>query len=133
MTGPAPFERLIYPVPDNESLGVHYTRDLGGGFRFGPDLQYVNPPHIDYTQPEDKTEAFAQSVRRWWPALPHGVLHADGCGIRPRISHDPNRQSDFVFSGPKDHGLAGLVQLFGIESPGLTSSPGNCRRGVQSV
>ncbi len=122
MTGPAPFQHLIYPVPADESLGVHYTRDLGGGFRFGPDLKYLEPPIVDYSQDSDQAEAFEASVRRWWPALPKGALHPDGCGIRPRISRDPNRQSDFVFLGPTDHGHAGLVHLFGMESPGVTSA-----------
>lgn len=122
MTGPAPFARLIYPFPDDESLGVHYTRDLGGGFRFGPDLQYLDALEIDYSQSEGKIQAFEGSVRRWWPDMPRGSMCPDGCGIRPRVSRDAARQSDFVFSGPADHGIAGLVHLFGIESPGLTSS-----------
>jgi L-2-hydroxyglutarate oxidase LhgO len=122
MTGAAPFQHLIYPVPDDESLGVHYTRDLGGGFRFGPDLQYLDPAEVNYTQSSDQAEAFEQSVRRWWPDVPSGAMQPDGCGIRPRVSRDPSRQSDFVFSGPADHGVTGLVQLFGMESPGLTSA-----------
>lgn len=122
MSGAAPFDRLIYPVPDDESLGVHYTRDLGGGFRFGPDLQHLDPPVVDYIQTADQADAFEASVRRWWPDMPQGALQPDGCGIRPRISNDPSRQSDFVFLGPKDHGIAGLVQMFGMESPGLTSA-----------
>lgn len=122
VSGPAPFERLIYPVPDDESLGVHYTRDLGGGFRFGPDLQYLDPPCVDYSLDSKQANAFERNVRRWWPGLPKGAMQPDGCGIRPRTTHDRQLQSDFVFSGPADHGVAGLVQMFGMESPGLTSA-----------
>ena len=122
MTGSAPFERLIYPVPDDESLGVHYTRDMGGGFRFGPDLKYLNPPHVDYSLGVDQSIAFEKSVQRWWPDLPISMMQPDGCGIRPRVLRDPNKQSDFVFLSPQDHGIEGLVQMFGVESPGLTSA-----------
>lgn len=122
MTGPAPFERLIYPVPDDESLGVHYTRDLGGGFRFGPNLQYLDQPRVDYSMDADQANDFENSVRRWWPDLRSSEMQLDGCGIRPRVSRDPHRQSDFVFLGPSDHGIQGLVQMFGMENPGLTSA-----------
>ncbi len=122
MTGTAPFDRLIYPVPDDESLGVHYTRDLGGRFRFGPDLQYMDPPRVDYAQDSQNVAAFENSIRRWWPDMPLNAMQPDGCGIRPRVSRNPRSQSDFYFSGPLNHGINGLVQLFGIESPGLTSA-----------
>ncbi len=122
VSGSAPFERLIYPMPDDESLGVHYTRDLGGGFRFGPDLQYLEPPCVDYSSDSSQANAFENSVRRWWPALPNGAMQPDGCGIRPRTARDGQLQSDFVFSGPGDHGITGLVQMYGVESPGLTSA-----------
>lgn len=124
MSGPAPFNRLIYPVPDDESLGVHYTRDLGGEFRFGPDLQYLDPPVVDYSLTSANVDAFEASVQRWWPDMPKGLMQPDSCGIRPRVSRDPNHQSDFIISGPTDHGTTGLVQLFGMESPGLTSALG---------
>lgn len=122
LSGAAPFERLIYPVPDDESLGVHYTRDLGGGFRFGPDLRYLEPPEIDYTVESEQAGLFEASVRRWWPAVPKGAMKPDGCGIRPRTARNPFNPSDFIISGPNQSGINGLVQLFGIESPGLTSS-----------
>jgi L-2-hydroxyglutarate oxidase LhgO len=122
VAGPTPFQRLIYPVPDDESLGVHYVRDLGGGFRFGPDLQYLVPPAVDYTLVAAQAGAFESSVRRWWPDLPEGSMRPDGCGIRPRTARDGQSHSDYVFSGPADHGIAGLVQMFGVESPGLTSA-----------
>jgi L-2-hydroxyglutarate oxidase LhgO len=122
VTGPPPFQRLIYPVPDDESLGVHYVRDLGGGFRFGPDLQYLDSPVVDYAPDAAQAGAFESSVRRWWPSLPEGAMQPDGCGIRPRTARDGQLHSDYVFSGPSDHGLKGLVQMFGVESPGLTSA-----------
>lgn len=122
VTGATPFQRLIYPVPDDESLGVHYVRDMGGGFRFGPDLQYLDPPRVDYALNDGQAARFENSVRRWWPGLPAGAMQPDSCGIRPRVRRDGAAQSDFVFSGPADHGITGLVQLFGMESPGLTAS-----------
>ncbi|WGI21666.1 NAD(P)/FAD-dependent oxidoreductase [Amylibacter sp. IMCC11727] len=122
MAGRAPFQHLIYPVPDDESLGVHYTRDLGGGFRFGPDLEYLGDSELEYSIDAEKADAFENSVRRWWPDMPQGMFQPDSCGIRPRIMLDGKTQSDFMFSGPKDHGIDGLLQLFGFESPGLTSS-----------
>ncbi|MDR6263678.1 NAD(P)/FAD-dependent oxidoreductase [Roseobacter sp. N2S] len=122
VSGAAPFQRLIYPVPDDESLGVHYVRDTGGGFRFGPDLRYLDPPRVDYSLDDKQAARFEQSVRRWWPDLPAGAMRPDSCGIRPRVLNDGGVQSDFVFSTAADHGIKGLVQLFGMESPGLTAS-----------
>lgn len=133
MTGSAPFQHLIYPVPDDESLGVHYTRDLGGGFRFGPDLEYLGHTELDYSIDGAKAAAFENSVRRWWPDLPQEALQPDSCGIRPRIMLDGKTQSDFMFLGPADHGVNGLVQLFGFESPGLTSSLAIARVVAQLV
>jgi L-2-hydroxyglutarate oxidase LhgO len=95
---------------------------MGGGFRFGPDLKYLNPPHVDYSLGVDQSIAFEKSVQRWWPDLPISMMQPDGCGIRPRVLRDPNKQSDFVFLSPQDHGIEGLVQMFGVESPGLTSA-----------
>jgi L-2-hydroxyglutarate oxidase LhgO len=118
--GKAPFQRLIYPTPHPGSLGLHYRRDLGGQARFGPDLEYIDTP--DYTVHPDRADEFYDHVRRYWPGLPDGALVADYVGIRPKI-HGPNEpQPDFRIDGPEKHGLDGLVALFGIESPGLTSS-----------
>jgi L-2-hydroxyglutarate oxidase LhgO len=118
--GRPPFDRLIYPPPIPGALGVHYRRDLGGQARFGPDLEYVD--HEDYTVDPAREAGFAAYIRRFWPGLPDGALSPDYAGIRPKL-HGPDKpQPDFRIDGPADHGLDGLVALFGIESPGLTSS-----------
>ncbi|HTI66856.1 MAG TPA: NAD(P)/FAD-dependent oxidoreductase [Caulobacteraceae bacterium] len=119
-TGKAPFARLIYPVPHPGSLGLHYRRDLGGQARFGPDLEYVDT--LDYTVHPDRADEFYDHVRRYWPGLPDGALVPDYAGIRPKIHGPDEPQPDFRIDGPETHGLEGLVTLFGIESPGLTSS-----------
>ena len=120
--GKMPFERLIYPVPDDDTLGVHYVRDLGGGFRFGPDLEPLDRAEVDYAPSADRGADFETSVRRWWPDVPTGAMRFDGCGIRPRSYRNGVGMVDFNLSGPRDHGVAGLVNLFGIESPGLTAA-----------
>ncbi|MCP5086341.1 MAG: NAD(P)/FAD-dependent oxidoreductase [Rhodobacteraceae bacterium] len=120
-TGASPFRQLIYPVPDNESLGIHFTRNLGGGFKFGPNLEWLDTQGFDYFVDPAKLPVFEQAVRRYWPGLPEGSLHPESAGIRPKVRGEGDVASDFVFSGPAQHGLPGLVQLFGIESPGLTS------------
>jgi len=118
--GKPPFQRLIYPPPIPGALGVHYRRDLGGQARFGPDLEYVD--HEDYTVDPAREAGFASYIRRFWPGLPEGSLSPDYAGIRPKL-HGPNEpQPDFQLDGPEVHGLDGLMALFGIESPGLTSS-----------
>jgi L-2-hydroxyglutarate oxidase LhgO len=120
LNGKAPFGRLIYPVPVHGSLGLHYRRDLGGQARFGPDLQYVD--EMDYSVDPDRAPAFYASVRRYWPGLPDGALVPDYAGIRPKIHGPGEPQPDFRIDGPEAHGVEGLTALFGIESPGLTSS-----------
>jgi len=117
--GPSPFTRLIYPVPDKYALGIHATLDLSGRCRFGPDSQFVES--IDYSLDDASAEKFYDSIRRYWPELPDGALHADYSGIRPKIAHG-GVAIDFMIQGPEVHGQPGLVNLFGIESPGLTSS-----------
>lgn len=118
--GAAPFSRLIYPPPIPGALGVHYRRDLGGQARFGPDLQFVD--HEDYTVDPARVTGFEAYIRRFWPGLPDGALSPDYAGIRPKIHGPGEEQPDFRIDGPAAHGLEGLVTLFGIESPGLTSS-----------
>jgi L-2-hydroxyglutarate oxidase LhgO len=120
LSGKAPFSRLVYPVPVHGSLGLHYRRDMGGQARFGPDLQYVET--FDYTVDPGRADAFYASIRRYWPGLPDGALVPDYAGIRPKIHGPDQPQPDFRIDGPDAHGLEGLVALFGIESPGLTSS-----------
>lgn len=120
VAGKAPFNRLIYPPPIPGALGTHYRKDLGGQAVLGPDLEYVDT--VDYSIDPDREQGFYENVRRYWPTLPDGALKPDYAGIRPKI-HGPNeKQPDFRIDGPSVHGLANLVTLFGIESPGLTSS-----------
>lgn len=116
----APFARLIYPPPIPGALGTHYRRDLGGAARFGPDLEFVE--REDYAVDPDRADSFYAAVRRFWPRLPDGALAPDYAGIRPKLHGPGEPQGDFVIDGPEQHGSAGLVCLFGIESPGLTSS-----------
>jgi L-2-hydroxyglutarate oxidase LhgO len=118
--GKAPFQRLIYPPPIKGALGTHYRRDLGGQARFGPDLQYVDTE--DYTVDPAKAVEFAAYIRKFWPGLPDGALTPDYAGIRPKIHGPDEAQPDFRVDGADKHGIEGLVALFGIESPGLTSS-----------
>lgn len=120
LTGKAPFQRLIYPPPIPGALGTHYRRDLGGQGVFGPDLTYVDKP--DYTVDESAAGGFYRYIRKFWPGLPDGALSPDYAGVRPKLHGAGDPQGDFVIDGPDVHGLPGLVALFGIESPGLTSS-----------
>jgi len=119
LAGRAPFSRLIYPVPEAAGLGVHLTLDLGGQARFGPDVEWID--HIDYTVAPGRADAFYAEVRRYWPQLADGALQPAYAGIRPK-PHAPGAPAcDFLVSGPAEHGVQGLVCLYGIESPGLTS------------
>ena len=121
----APFSHLIYPVPEPGGLGVHLTIDLGGQAKFGPDVEWVDSPDaasLDYAVDPARAERFYPAIRRYWPALPDGALAPSYSGVRPKIVPPAIARQDFVIQGPQDHGLAGLVNLFGIESPGLTSS-----------
>jgi len=116
----APFSRLIYPVPEPGGLGVHLTLDMAGQARFGPDVEWVD--HIDYAVDPTRAERFYPAIRRYWPTLPDGALMPSYSGMRPKIVPPAIASQDFVIQGPRDHGVAGLINLFGIESPGLTSS-----------
>ena len=115
-----PFSRLVYPVPEPGGLGVHVTLDLGGQARFGPDVEWVD--RIDYTVDPRRAERFYAAIRRYWPGLPEGALEPGYAGIRPKISGKDAPAADFLVQGPRAHGVSGLVNLFGIESPGLTAS-----------
>ncbi|WP_027478547.1 NAD(P)/FAD-dependent oxidoreductase [Curvibacter gracilis] len=121
LAGRAPFSRLIYPVPQAAGLGVHLTLDLGGQAKFGPDVQWVDSPDDLVVDPA-RGDAFYAEVRQYWPELPDGALQAGYAGIRPKIAPPGQPAPDFVIQGPPVHGVPGLVNLFGIESPGLTSS-----------
>jgi L-2-hydroxyglutarate oxidase LhgO len=116
----APFSRLIYPVPEPGGLGVHLTLDMAGQARFGPDVEWIES--IDYTVDPARAERFYPAIRRYWPTLPDGALMPSYSGIRPKIVPPAVATQDFLIQGPKDHGVEGLINLFGIESPGLTSS-----------
>ena len=121
LAGRSPFSRLIYPVPESAGLGVHLTIDLGGQARFGPDVQWVSDAQDLVVDPA-RGDAFYAEVRKYWPELPDGALQPAYAGIRPKIHGPGTPASDFVIQGPAVHGIPGLVNLFGIESPGLTSA-----------
>ncbi len=120
LTGKAPFSRLIYPVPEPGGLGVHITVDLAGQARFGPDVEWVD--RIEYSVDPRRADKFYAEVRRYWPELPDDSLQPAYCGIRPKLGPAGTPAADFIVQGPKDHGVPGLVNLYGIESPGLTAS-----------
>ena len=120
LQGRAPFKHLIYPVPVQGGLGVHLTLDLQGQAKFGPDVEWVDA--LDYRVDPRRGDAFYAQVRRYWPGLPDHALVPDYAGIRPKLYGPGQPARDFHIDAPADHGLPGLVQLFGIESPGITAS-----------
>lgn len=115
----APFSRLIYPIPELGGLGVHLTLDLGGQARFGPDVEWIDS--IDYSVNPRRADGFYAEVRKYWRDLPDNTLEPAYCGIRPKITNRHAASADFLIQGPEAHGIPGLINLFGIESPGLTS------------
>jgi L-2-hydroxyglutarate oxidase LhgO len=115
------FARLVYPLPEAAGLGVHLTLDLAGQMRFGPDVQWIERSD-DCDVDASRADTFYAAIRRWWPALPDGALAPDYAGIRPKIAGPGEPARDFLIEGPAAHGVAGLVNLFGIESPGLTAA-----------
>ena len=120
LAGRTPFSRLVYPVPEPGGLGVHLTLDLAGQARFGPDVEWIDA--IDYTVDPRRADKFYGEIRRYWPALPDDSLQPSYAGIRPKISGPGEPAADFRIDGPAAHGVPGIVNLFGIESPGLTAS-----------
>lgn len=126
LSGKAPFKHLIYPIPSEAGLGVHITLDLGGQAKFGPDVQWLegisDPDQIDYSVDPRRADAFYAEVRKYWPSLRDGQLTPSYSGVRPKIVGAGEQAADFVIQGQTVHGIQGLVNLFGIESPGLTSS-----------
>jgi len=120
LSGRTPFRRLIYPVPEAAGLGVHVTLDLAGQARFGPDTEWIDG--IDYTVDPRRGERFYAAIRNYWPGLKDGALQPGYAGIRPKINGPSEPSADFVVQGPAEHGVPGLVNLYGIESPGLTAS-----------
>ena len=121
LSGKSPFARLIYPVPEAAGLGVHLTIDLGGQAKFGPDVEWVESPDDLLVDPA-RGDAFYAEVRKYWPRLQDGALSPGYAGMRPKIHGPGEPAADFLIQGPADHGIPGLVNLFGIESPGLTSA-----------
>lgn len=120
LTGRSPFHRLVYPVATHAHLGVHVTLDLAGQARFGPDVEWVDG--VDYTFDYSREPLFYEAIRRYYPGLKDGALSPAYTGIRPKISGPKEPAADFRIDGPQQHGVPGLVNLFGIESPGLTAS-----------
>jgi L-2-hydroxyglutarate oxidase LhgO len=119
LSGAAPFSRLVYPVPSHGGLGVHLTLDLGGQARFGPDVEWVD--HEDYDVDLRRADSFYAEVRKYWPGLTEGALQPAYAGIRPKLHGPGETAPDFLIQREDVHGLPGLVNLFGIESPGLTA------------
>jgi L-2-hydroxyglutarate oxidase LhgO len=119
-SGRAPFQRLIYPAPEPGGLGTHLTLDMAGQARFGPDVEWID--QVDYAVDPTRKAKFEQAIRRFWPGLDPDRLAPGYAGVRPKLSGPGEPAADFMLSGPADHGAPGLVNLFGIESPGLTSS-----------
>ncbi len=126
LRGKAPFRHLIYPIPEAAGLGVHLTLDLGGQAKFGPDVQWLqgitDPDKLDYSVDPRRADAFYAEVRKYWPGLRDGQLAPSYSGVRPKIVGEGHAGADFVIQAEAVHGIKGLVNLFGIESPGLTSS-----------
>ena len=120
LSGKSPFSRLIYPMPNEAGLGVHITIDLGGQARFGPDVEWIDG--IDYDVDPRRADSFYAAIRQYWPGLKDGQLAPGYAGIRPKIVGPHENAADFVISAPRDHGVPGVVNLFGIESPGLTAA-----------
>ncbi|MFN3869024.1 MAG: NAD(P)/FAD-dependent oxidoreductase [Hyphomicrobiaceae bacterium] len=123
LTGKAPFSRLIYPMPGEGGLGIHLTLDTGGAARFGPDVAWIDGIDYSFDDPTgERRRRFEAAIRRWWPGLPEAALQPGYTGIRPKLSGPDEPTADFAIHGPRDHGIARLVALYGIESPGLTAS-----------
>jgi L-2-hydroxyglutarate oxidase LhgO len=125
LSGRSPFTHLVYPAPADAWLGVHLTLDLGGQAKFGPDIEWLDvrtPEEIDYQVDPARADGFYAEVRRYWPGLPDGALVPSYSGVRPKIHGAGEKAPDFRLDGPALHGVPGLLNLFGIESPGLTSA-----------
>jgi L-2-hydroxyglutarate oxidase LhgO len=118
LSGRSPFSRLIYPMPTPGGLGVHLTLDLAGQAKFGPDVEWVDA--IDYGVDPQRAPSFYAAIRTYWPGLPEGALQPGYAGVRPKIARPGGSTTDFLLQTEKEHGVAGLINLFGIESPGLT-------------
>jgi len=120
LSGRSPFSRLIYPMPEPGGLGTHLTLDLGGQARFGPDVEWID--RLDFNVDPARAATFYRAIRRYWPGLEDGRLEPGYAGIRPKLAGPGEPEADFRIEGPETHGVPGIVNLFGIESPGLTAS-----------
>ena len=120
LSGKSPFTRLIYPMPEPGGLGIHFTLDLAGAGRFGPDVEWIDSP--DYDVDGERAAVFSDRIKRYWPGLRSELLHAAYAGIRPKVERPGGSSTDFIIQGPAQHGCPGIINLFGIESPGLTAS-----------
>jgi L-2-hydroxyglutarate oxidase LhgO len=120
LQGRAPFQHLIYPVPEPGGLGVHLTLDLAGQAKFGPDVEWVDK--LDFSVDPARAERFYRAIRSYWPGLPAGGLRPGYAGIRPKLSGPGAPARDFLIQGPEAHGVRGLINLYGIESPGMTAA-----------
>jgi L-2-hydroxyglutarate oxidase LhgO len=123
LTGKSPFSRLIYPIPEPGGLGIHLTIDINGSSRFGPDVEWlkaVSEDEINYAVNKNRSHQFYSSIQKYWPNIKNGSLEPNYSGVRPKLAL--NGQADFVFQTEAEHGLKGLINLYGFESPGLTSS-----------
>jgi L-2-hydroxyglutarate oxidase LhgO len=131
LAGKSPFTRLIYPAPEVGGLGIHATLDLGGQCRFGPDVEWCDG--IDYTLDARRSEKFYAAIRKYWPRLKDDTLLPAYVGVRPKLYGRDGPATDFLISGPADHGIASVINLFGIESPGLTASLAIARQVAQQT
>jgi L-2-hydroxyglutarate oxidase LhgO len=130
-SGKVPFSHLIYPVPEPGGLGTHLTLDLAGQARFGPDVEWID--RVDYSVDPARHARFAEAARRIWPGIEPDRLIPGYAGVRPKISGPGDPAADFMISCPSEHGCDGLVNLFGIESPGLTASMAIADRVVEAL
>ncbi|MBB92835.1 MAG: FAD-dependent oxidoreductase [Magnetovibrio sp.] len=137
IAGKSPFNHLIYPAPVPGGLGTHSTLDLGGGTKFGPDVEWLDvthPDQIDYKVDESRVESFYGAIRRYWPGLADGALSPGYTGVRPKLTNSNDKYAaDFVIQGADVHGLTNYVGLYGIESPGLTSSLAIAKRVLEKA
>ena len=131
LSGRAPFTRLIYPAPHTHGLGVHLTFDLAGQARFGPDVEWVD--EIGYDVDPHRSAGFADAIRKYWPGLPDDALAPAYSGVRPKLGGPSDPVADFRIDGRERHGIPGLVNFFGIESPGLTASLAIAERVVTAL
>jgi L-2-hydroxyglutarate oxidase LhgO len=131
LRGRAPFRHLIYPIPEPGGLGVHLTLDLAGQAKFGPDVEWVEK--LDFSVDPGRAQRFYRAIRRYWPGLPEGSLHPGYAGIRPKLGGPDAATADFLIQGPEAHGVRGLINLYGIESPGMTAALAIAERVADSI